>query len=281
MNVFSGALPMNQDSRLSIGMLDSGAFTMSSDGRLHCKTVPYYIFAQAQEGSYELTAGNGHARLSEGEAFLTAPNIPLKIWHWVNPGSGNMKVRYLHFRFLMMDTLDPLDAYSLPLRADKAASDRIGRHVSRIIELAAEEYSLANHAEKMSCAFSVLAEICRISGRKNNMHESIGQGMMDVLEYIEKHKFSGIGTEELPKMAGMSRAVFFREFRKITHESPAKYMMRLRMEAAAHILCAKPDISVSELSGKCGFRTQFHFSRCFKAAFGCAPKEFRIRSSMK
>lgn len=272
---------MNQDSRLSIGMLDSGAFTMSSDGRLHCKTVPYYIFAQAQEGSYELTAGNERARLSEGEAFLTAPNIPLKIWHWVNPESGNMKVRYLHFRFLMMDTLDPLDAYSLPVRVDKAASERIGIHVSRIIELSAEEYSLASHAEKISCAFSVLAEICRISGRKNNMHESIGQGMMDVLEYIGKHKFSGIGTEELPKMAGMSRAVFFREFRKITHESPAKYIMRLRMEAAAHILCAKPGISVSELSGKCGFRTQFHFSRCFKAAFGCAPKEFRIRSSMK
>ena len=47
-----------------------GEFTISKDGWTHCKTTPFYIFAQAFEGHYEVETPHAQVICETGGAFF-------------------------------------------------------------------------------------------------------------------------------------------------------------------------------------------------------------------
>ena len=91
----------------SLRYAQADEFAMDNDAYCHCKTIPYYIFAQAFEGHYEIDANGEFAVCEEGGAFFVPPDTPLKIWHYVNKKSGIMRVRFVHFIPEDAQRLDP------------------------------------------------------------------------------------------------------------------------------------------------------------------------------
>jgi AraC family transcriptional regulator len=81
---------------------------------------------------------------------------------------------------------------------------------------------------------------------------------------------------QLAKAAGVSEEHLCRLFRKHTGHSPAETVRLARLDRAAALL-ARSNYSVGEVADLCGFASQFHFSRAFKAAFGEPPTELRER----
>ena len=126
------------------------------DASRHDKTVPYYIFAIALEGRYELFAGEEYADCAEGEAFFTAPNVPLRIFHHLNPDSGRMHVRYLHFRLVDERGLDLFAFRKVPLRIDRETAERIDRHVAELCRLPKEKGTVERIRE-MREAFAAIS----------------------------------------------------------------------------------------------------------------------------
>jgi AraC-like DNA-binding protein len=61
--------------------------------------------------------------------------------------------------------------------------------------------------------------------------------------------------------------------------SLSDWIWSLRLDAARRDLCdpALAARSISEIAFACGFNDAAHFSRAFRARFGCAPRELRIR----
>ena len=59
--------------------------------------------------------------------------------------------------------------------------------------------------------------------------------------------------------------------------APMKYYMRLRIEFA-HELLLNTDLSVSKVAVATGFQTAEHFSRVYKATFGCPPSRARLHT---
>ncbi len=67
-----------------VGGLDVTA--VDSAASVHSKTCQHIILAQATQGHYEISCGDGRqAVLRPGEALLTGPNMPLQITHCGNP----------------------------------------------------------------------------------------------------------------------------------------------------------------------------------------------------
>lgn len=66
-----------------------------------------------------------------------------------------------------------------------------------------------------------------------------------------------------------------RIFRREVGMTPHKYLISLRLQAAADMLCSVyPEGGITEVSRSCGFKNPLYFSRMFKQKYGVSPKEY-------
>lgn len=65
--------------------------------------------------------------------------------------------------------------------------------------------------------------------------------------------------------------------------SLAEWIWAQRLDAAQHDLCspAHAKRGVSAIAFDCGFSDAAHFSRAFRARFGCSPRELRAANMRK
>jgi AraC-like DNA-binding protein len=93
-------------------------------------------------------------------------------------------------------------------------------------------------------------------------------------EHIRTH-FQRLRTlEQIAHESHVDTAYVCRLFRRFDHQSPYRFLMRLKMNAAAGQL-AQPGALVKNVAAELGFTNPFHFSRVFKSVFAVPPDAFR------
>ncbi len=97
------------------------------------------------------------------------------------------------------------------------------------------------------------------------------------LGHMEAAYSSKLTVGELARMACLSESSFNRLFRRVMGESPAEYLLRLRIDKASRQLVATDD-TIERVAHACGFHDTSHFSRFFKRIVGQPPSDFRRRS---
>jgi len=101
-----------------------------------------------------------------------------------------------------------------------------------------------------------------------------------VLEYIHRNLSDDLSLEKLSGIASYSPFHFQRIFTKAVGESPKQYIIRLRLEKAAHVIRIFPEMKLTEISGNSGFSSLSTFSRAFKNYFGVSPDEYKNNPSI-
>jgi AraC-like DNA-binding protein len=79
---------------------------------------------------------------------------------------------------------------------------------------------------------------------------------------------------DLARAAGLSRAHFSREFRRVFGESPHAYLLTRRLERAAALL-RSTDRSVAAICFAVGLRSVGSFTTSFTRAYGMTPTAYR------
>lgn len=82
-------------------------------------------------------------------------------------------------------------------------------------------------------------------------------------------------TEQLAKASGLSPFHFHRLFQAETGRTPQKYVEKLRLEHAAHMMALNPEMTKIQLAFESGFSSPAVFSRSFKNFFGKSPSIFQ------
>lgn len=100
----------------------------------------------------------------------------------------------------------------------------------------------------------------------------------EVQEWLPEHLREDLNVELLARRAAMSPRNFARAFRAQVGVTPAKYVERLRVEAARTSL-ETTQRTVKEIATQVGFGTLETMHRVFKRALGVAPAEYRRRFS--
>lgn len=98
----------------------------------------------------------------------------------------------------------------------------------------------------------------------------------DLVYSLMKH-----GNVDINTVAGhlfMSPSQFRRKFTAITGETPASYIMNIRLSNAQRLIDAHPDWSISEVADRCGFSDSAHFTNAFKRTFGMTPTQYAHRA---
>ena len=94
------------------------------------------------------------------------------------------------------------------------------------------------------------------------------------IEFMRANVARSLTLQELSRHAGLSTARFSALFREQTGSSPVEHHIRLRMQAACHLLDTTA-LSVKEVAAELGYDDPYYFSRIFQKNLGCSPLAYR------
>lgn len=105
-------------------------------------------------------------------------------------------------------------------------------------------------------------------------------GKIDLEAYMQKNFRFNVGINRFAYLTGRSLATFKRDFGKIFHTSPSKWLQQKRLQEAYYLIKEKGQ-KPSEVYLEVGFKDFSHFSYAFKNFFGSNPSSFLAGSTGK
>jgi Response regulators consisting of a CheY-like receiver domain and a winged-helix DNA-binding domain len=96
--------------------------------------------------------------------------------------------------------------------------------------------------------------------------------MKVIYKLIDDHTFNvGALADELC----MSQRQLNRKIIALTGETPAKYILLIKLRRAKQLIDSRADMSIEEISDRCGFEHYSSFYHGFKKTFGIAPSDYK------
>jgi AraC-like DNA-binding protein len=86
--------------------------------------------------------------------------------------------------------------------------------------------------------------------------------------------------KSLASEVGMSRSVFFNQFKKLVHETPLGYLTNWRIRQAQKLLITD-NSNISEIAANVGYQSEAAFNRIFKSKTGQTPAVYRRSKFLK
>ena len=98
--------------------------------------------------------------------------------------------------------------------------------------------------------------------------------------YLKKNYGQPVNLAKIASQFNFSNSYLTKIFKEHTGVSPGKYLKKYRINVAKKLLIDS-NLSANEISDKCGFIDQFHFSKTFKSEAGISPIQFRNQARQK
>lgn len=95
-------------------------------------------------------------------------------------------------------------------------------------------------------------------------------GKIDLEAFMQQNFRFNVNMERFAYLSGRSLATFKRDFDKVFHTSPNKWLQQRRLEEA-HYLIKEENQKPSDVYHTVGFETLSHFSYSFKQFYGVSP----------
>lgn len=93
-------------------------------------------------------------------------------------------------------------------------------------------------------------------------------------QIMEKNFCFNLKLDDYAELCHRSLSTFKRDFQEQFNESPGKWIIKRRVQHAAHRI-ANTSLSISEVAFDSGFEDLSHFSRVFKKIIGSNPTEYK------
>jgi PAS domain S-box-containing protein len=98
--------------------------------------------------------------------------------------------------------------------------------------------------------------------------------LAEAVRLIREEFARPLRVEDLAARAGLSAYRFSRRIREVFGLTPAKLLVKVRVDAACRML-AEGERSIAEIAQACGYCDQSAFTRQFKAVVGLPPARYR------
>ncbi len=229
------------------------------------KRVPYW------PGTGGMTAAGSGA--SDRLRWHSAEKEPMQVLQlyiptgFLNAAAEHWRVAGTSTRFQFPDTLGFFEPLILQFSLSLQRAAQMGAP-NLYAETAAQflaAHLLARHAR--------LASVGR---RTSGSEVMLGRRLQRVCEFIEHHYSRNLTLDEIAQEAGVSKFHFSGIFKRQVGLAPYQYLIRVRMRAAAAFL-DNPDLSVKEISSRCGYFDSTTFASAFVRHMGCNPSQYRAR----
>lgn len=110
---------------------------------------------------------------------------------------------------------------------------------------------------------------------KSRQEEADDMLMKRLVRFVEENLGdSNVSIDDMAQACAVSRTSLHRKVKEMTGTSPMEFMREARIRKAIHLV-EHSGKSVSEIAYDCGFSDPKYFSKCFKAATGKTPTEYK------
>ncbi|GAA4450916.1 AraC family transcriptional regulator [Nibrella saemangeumensis] len=106
------------------------------------------------------------------------------------------------------------------------------------------------------------------------LNSLINRRQTSLYEVMEANYMFNLSLEQFSRIANRSLATFKREFTRLFHTTPARWLMQKRLTYAKTLL-ETTELPVNDVAYESGFENTSHFSRVFKERFGLSPLFYR------
>jgi AraC-like DNA-binding protein len=107
---------------------------------------------------------------------------------------------------------------------------------------------------------------------KNVLFDFSDPGKIDLESFMEKNFHFNVQLQRFAYLTGRSLATFKRDFEKLYHTTPNRWLQQRRLQEARYLIKEKGK-PVSDVYLEVGFEDLSHFSFAFKKAYGVAPSK--------
>ncbi len=236
---------------------------------------PYLALEFVSDGSGELLLEGNAMHLNRGVLFAYGPGINHVIDRIAPPGLGKYFIN-----------LTGSKASSMVASAGFETGDTIQIATPGEIEPLFNEL-IRNGLKDTSFSDRIcqaLAELILLKVRENTLpyqgrSSRAYQTFRNCRDAIEAHYPVLNSLEEVAGECHIDSAYLCRLFRQFAHQSPYRYLIRLKLNRAAELL-HDPSVLVKEAAKAVGFQDPFHFSKLFTRAFGVSPTGYRALYGM-
>ncbi len=253
-----------------VKIICGGCEQTSSDFRIDRKDFPYYSIEFVAKGEGTTILAGHSFTLTPGTVFSYGPHIS----QIITTDPRHVMTKYF-IDFIGNSAKHVLKKYvSTPGTVVLVSRpDEIARILDDIINhgLSGSRY------KSMVCSILFQYLFYRIAETKVTTeakllgsfttYQSCRQSIQD--KFIELNSLKSIAD-----YCRIDETYLCRLFKRFDTQSPYKYLMYLKMAAAAERL-QQPGILIKEIAFELGFDDQYHFSRTFKKIFGISPQLFK------
>lgn len=115
---------------------------------------------------------------------------------------------------------------------------------------------------------------------EESLSEEDQRFMQCVVEFVEQHiDNSDLSVTELAAKLNVSKSGLNRKLKSLLGVAPKEFINKARMNRAVALL-RHSDLPVKEIAYRCGFSDQNYFGKCFRAAMGVSPSEYRQKNGL-
>lgn len=93
---------------------------------------------------------------------------------------------------------------------------------------------------------------------------------IDIMDFLNDHYMDDLTMEQIAAYTGRSLATFKRDFKKASHLSPQKWLIKKRLESA-YVKIKEEGKKIQDVYMEVGFKNPSHFSTAFKKQYGVSP----------
>jgi len=109
-------------------------------------------------------------------------------------------------------------------------------------------------------------------GLKNVMFDFSEPGKIDLEAFMNRNYHFNVELKRFAHLTGRSLSTFKRDFEKLYHTTPSRWLLQRRLKEAYYLLKEKKK-QASDIYLDLGFEDLSHFSFAYKKAFGNAPSK--------
>jgi AraC-like DNA-binding protein len=238
--------------------------------------VQEHVFTHILEGSLDFFLGTSHHVYHEGDMLLIKRNQLAKVVKLPSAGglfrSFSLYLDQPTLRAISMEYSLKADApYKgesiVPLKQD-AFYKSFAESLIPYMEARPEQIDPALAQLK---AREVVLLMFRLNKQvKNLLFDFAEPGKIDLEEFMIRHFAFNVEMKQFAYLTGRSLATFKRDFEKIFHTSPGRWLQQKRLAQAYYLIKEKGE-KPSDVYLEVGFEDLSHFSFAFKKEYGKAP----------
>ena len=242
------------------------------DGLAMAQCVNGYVCIQ-REGHPDVTT-------KKGELFAILPNVHHSI---ELVSSGQAYSRWAHVNFFILDSIDAISLFELPLVFTHPVANELGDIAEELGAIRVAEnqgtLSLQHIFRRKALGFRMLTIFADASALKPGALEKLAhaQRIAPALTLIHEHLADDLSRDALAARVHLSPSRFQTVFREATGLAPRNYVQRQRIGKAQQLL-ATSELSVREIAQRVGHPDAFHFSRIFTKVVGQNPTAYRAKA---